>query len=181
MATDKENFETWFARPLERPYPNKDFGFIILMSTLPLLERYVRRKENIQSDNLGGTWFYDRFTIIFPEVTAQLAIPFWKACRHGLLHESRFITEWSNRPVYAVLLHGVPTPIAVNSKDPLIFFVEPEHFSSRVLQTIRNDFGVYSLAGELPTTMISQDSIEATLSTEAKAPFSSLNIRFQPK
>jgi hypothetical protein len=58
MATDKENFETWFARPLERLYPNQDFGFIILMSTLPLLERYVRRKDQAAEVDLTTvvTW-----------------------------------------------------------------------------------------------------------------------------
>jgi hypothetical protein len=48
MPTDRGNFEAWFVRPLECLYPKAEqFGFIIVMVTFPLLERYLRQKENI--------------------------------------------------------------------------------------------------------------------------------------
>jgi len=186
MATDQENFDAWFGRPLERLcLDKKEFGFIILMTTLPLLERYVRRKEKIESRALGPP-FYDRFAMIFPELeTPQLAMPFWNACRNGLLHRATFRSEWDKKPVYAMIIReNMPAPIGISSKNPLTFICEPGLFCSRVLETIHNDFGVYSLASELPTTMTVQDSIEATLGMDAKLVLSSsdmLNIRSKLK
>jgi hypothetical protein len=96
MATDRENFEAWFVQPLMRLFPKKEFGFIVVMSTLPLLERYVRRKERIPSGvGLQNTSFYDGVLRIFPEIgSADLVRPFWKVFRHGLLHETTFHSKW---------------------------------------------------------------------------------------
>ena len=43
MATDRENFQAWFVKPLKKLYKNPDAGFPIMMIAFPLLERYLRR------------------------------------------------------------------------------------------------------------------------------------------
>jgi hypothetical protein len=153
MATDRENFENWFVRPLKWLYEDKHCGCIILMSTLPLLDRYVRQKEEIRSDGLSSQ-FYERFAKIFPEIgEPALVAPFWRVFRHGLLHRGTFETRSGGRPVRGMLIGIGTAPLAVDSKTDLFFRLDAELFSLRVLETILNDFEVYSRTGDLLTTM----------------------------
>jgi hypothetical protein len=46
-----------------------------LRRLFPVLERYVRRKENILSDDLGKTRFYDRFAIVRLDPSRCDAVP----------------------------------------------------------------------------------------------------------
>jgi hypothetical protein len=43
----RKDFELWFGRMLEDLYPNRDAGFVIVMTVFPLLERYLRQKLNL--------------------------------------------------------------------------------------------------------------------------------------
>ncbi len=67
MSDNHDNFVKWFKEPLNCLYQNTDAGFIILMGSLPLLERYLRQKTGIFEDKLDPT-FYKAFTDIFPSI-----------------------------------------------------------------------------------------------------------------
>jgi hypothetical protein len=83
------------------------------MATLPLLERHVRKKENIQpDDNLGNTTFYRGLVTIFPEIGSETsARAFWTTCRHGLLDQSTFQSNWRGKPAYVWIVPNVPVAI----------------------------------------------------------------------
>jgi hypothetical protein len=151
MPTDRGNFEAWFLRPLECLYPKvEQFGFIIVMVTLPLLERYLRQKENVLGITLKQE-FYIALEGLFPELGGQRdeARKFWSLCRNGLLHRSTF-----NGPgIY--LVRDLNTPVVVDRGDPanIVFRLDPVAFARKVLATISEDFEVYanSLTSPLPT------------------------------
>ena len=77
------------------------------------------------------------------------------------------------KPVHVAVVRDWPVAIRVVSKSPLIFTLVPELFSKTVLDKILADFDDYSLAKELPKTMLIQNAVEVTLSAEAKAMLSS--------
>lgn len=47
MADDQTNFIRWFKNPIRELQTNVDAGFIVVMVSLPLLERYLREKTGI--------------------------------------------------------------------------------------------------------------------------------------
>jgi hypothetical protein len=148
MPTDRGNFEAWFVRPLECLYPKAEqFGLIIAMVTLPLLERYLRQKKNITGVKLPPE-FYTELEELFPELKGQ-AGKFWNLCRNGLLHRSTF-----NGPgIY--LVRDLNIPVVADRGDPanVAFRLDPVAFARKVLATISGDFEVYanSLTSPLPT------------------------------
>jgi hypothetical protein len=148
MQTDRENFEAWFVRPLECLYPKvEQFGFIIVMVTLPLLERYLRQKENIGTEGYKQQ-FYVALEGLFPDLQGQRdeTRTFWKLCRHGLLHRGTF-----NGPGIC-LVRDLNKPVVVNRGDPenIVFHLDPVAFAQKVLATISGDFEVYATSLTLP-------------------------------
>jgi hypothetical protein len=68
MATHRANFESWFVKVLESLYPCRDAGFVILMTTFPLLERYLRQRVGLAAENNTLTLpFYDELLNLLPE------------------------------------------------------------------------------------------------------------------
>jgi len=66
MSENLDNFSKWFKNPLSRLHKNTDAGFIILIVSLPLLERYLREKTgNFENPTLDDK-FYDEFVNLFP-------------------------------------------------------------------------------------------------------------------
>jgi hypothetical protein len=144
---DRKNFETWFVGPLERLYPEvEQFGFIIVMVTLPLLERYLRQKKNLGTEGYNKK-FFGALEELFPDLLGQTET-FWKPCRNGLLHRGTF-----NGPGIR-LVRDMNRPIEVNRDDPanIVFHLDPVAFAQKVLATITGDFEVYatSLTSPLP-------------------------------
>jgi hypothetical protein len=64
MNKNYDNFVMWFKKPLEMLYPNGDAGFIVLMTSLPLIERFLREASGTHEDNLNDK-FHDEFAKIF--------------------------------------------------------------------------------------------------------------------
>ena len=53
MTSNIENFKSWYVQVLEMLYEHRDAGIAVLMISLPLLERYIRRKHNLAlADNI---------------------------------------------------------------------------------------------------------------------------------
>jgi hypothetical protein len=161
MQTDRQNFEAWFVQPLESLYPKvEQFGFIIVMVTLPLLERYLRQKENITGDTLKQE-FYIALERLFPELQGQRdeTRKFWRLCRNGLLHRSTF-----NGPgIYLVRNLNTPVVVARGDQSDFVFHLDPVAFSKKVLATIGDDFEVYANSLTSPLPVISPLRTDATV------------------
>jgi hypothetical protein len=126
MPTDRENFEAWFARPLETLYDREECGFIIVMVTLPLLERYLQQKVKLIPKRRRREAFFAAFEQLFP--LGGKAETFWWMCRSGLLHQGTF----NGRGVFIV--HGQNEPLALAAEaSGQGFRLEPVVFAQKVL------------------------------------------------
>lgn len=68
MNNNLENFKKWFSGILENIYPNQNAGFVILMISFPLLERYLREKSGVHEGKLNDD-YYTNLRSIFPELS----------------------------------------------------------------------------------------------------------------
>jgi hypothetical protein len=143
----QEEFRRWFPLVLEKLYPVRDAGFVILMVAFPLLERLIREKACVP----GGSGFDARLSEelfgIFPELqNAQQAIKFWQVFRHGLLHQATLFTldiKGETLPT-GRLTHDIPGAIAVESDGS--FSLHPVLFAKRVLACIDTEFNLFAKA-----------------------------------
>lgn len=109
MSTHRDNFDSWYKKMLELLYPHRDAGFPILLITFPLLERYLRQKTGLASDEKLSDGFFDELTQIFPVLTSRVrARNLWQIYRNGLVHEITF----SHQARSGVLM---PTGSRINS------------------------------------------------------------------
>lgn len=148
MSSNFENFKAWYVQVLEGLYEKPDAGIAVLMISLPLLERYLRRKhrltpaDNMTDDAMGG------LCAMFPGFGAiAQARKFWNVYRHGFLHQA---TVSRNAKGGAVLPDGwltldIAEPIRVEPDGS--FTVNPVVFSKKVIDIISNDFSTFE-AGE---------------------------------
>ena len=74
MSTHRANFDAWYKEVLDLLYPRRDAGFAILLVAFPLLERYLRQKTGLTSDQNLSDAFFDG-----EELLADL--PQWLASR----------------------------------------------------------------------------------------------------
>jgi hypothetical protein len=88
MTDNMNNFVRWFKKPLAQLYTNSDAGFIVLMASLPLLERFLRQKSGDHEQTTLTDNFYREFIVLFPSVkNIDNAKKVWTLFRHGLLHQ----------------------------------------------------------------------------------------------
>ena len=162
MPTDRENFEAWFVQPLETLYDKEEFGFIIVMVTLPLLERYLRLKAKLPIGKPNKA-FFAAFEKLFP--LGGKASTFWWMCRNGLLHQGTF----NGRGVFIV--HGQSEPLAVDGA--AFFLLQPVVFTQKVLAAILSSFEEYaSMEPALPKVfwLLAPGAKPPTLGTGAPPP-----------
>ena len=57
MNDTQERFTMWFKKPLEGLYEDPNAGFVILIATLPLLERFLREKSGVGERDLNDDFF----------------------------------------------------------------------------------------------------------------------------
>lgn len=77
----------WYSGILEGFYSNENAGFVILMISFPLIERYLREKSGVHEGQLNDS-FYSELQTIFPAIADQeTAKQFWHVYRNGLLHQ----------------------------------------------------------------------------------------------
>ena len=83
MAKTYDNFLKWFKEPLHCLYKNDDAGFVILIISLPILERYLRQKSGVYEGKLNSQ-FYGAFLKMFPSIKNEgIARRFWDVYRNG--------------------------------------------------------------------------------------------------
>ena len=103
MATNYENYRSWYADLLPTLFPDRNAGFIILMVALPLLERYLRQIVGLgPKDNLNEDCMKE-LCKLFPELPDKTASrQFWDVFRNGILHQVTLSRE-NRKGVYCLL------------------------------------------------------------------------------
>ncbi len=147
MKEHQDNFLKWFKEPLTALYGNEHAGFVILMISIPLLERYLREKSGVHEGELNSQ-FYGAFLGVFP--TAQnheVAKKFWQVYRNGLLHQVTLSRQDRKGRIMpnAGVHESAPELEYRNADDE--FTVSPRKFSETVLKAIEADFLVFLGSG----------------------------------
>lgn len=155
MNAHSANFDAWYKKVLDLLYPHRDAGFAILLIAFPLLERYLRQRTGLTSDQSLTDPFFDELVRLFPTLkTATMARNFWQIYRNGLLHEITLSRQARS---------GTPMPVGWVSHDkPLItietdgsIWINPVEFAKHVIATIEADFATFentsASSARLPT------------------------------
>jgi len=146
MTDNMNNFVRWFKEPLAQLYTNIDAGFIVLMASLPLLERYLRQKSGVHEERLTDD-FYREFVVLFPSVRdTDNARKVWTLFRHGLLHQGTIkIITGKGDTTLAVGVHNNANEIEISgySSAGLTVKVSPMKFSEKVIAAIERDFSTF--------------------------------------
>jgi hypothetical protein len=138
------NFQKWFKEPLSSLYANIDAGFIILMISLPLLERYLREKSHAyQVDRLPENYFSE-LVKIFPDLhNVDVARKFWRVYRHGLLHQATLQVK-DPSTILSVSVHNEAREIEYGySSEGDTFCVSPINLSKKIISLIEADFQTF--------------------------------------
>jgi len=138
MNENRANFKNWYVDILAGLYPNREAGFVILLVTFPLLERYLREKSGIHEQLNLDPRFYQKLLDLFPELeTIDEPPKFWEAYRHGLLHQ---VTIGHKRRKSGVS-HDLESTLKTDSSGK--FWLHPVKFAKRVIQQIEDDFSTF--------------------------------------
>lgn len=143
MKSALDNFRSWYKSVLTRLYPDRDAGFVILMTAFPLLERYLRQKVKLGNKAALDDKFFNQLVNFFPALLSKdNAKNFWQVYRNGLLHEVTLSTE--NRKGTGMptgwLSHDRPS---IEIEQDGSFLVNPVDFTERVLAIIEADFSTF--------------------------------------
>jgi hypothetical protein len=146
MSKNSDNFIKWFKQPITTLQKDPDAGFVILMISLPLLERYLRQQSGVFENPGLDERFYDCFLKLFPSIKdTKITRKFWETYRHGLLHQAAIK---SADGVIQAGVHNAAHEIQVGyDKYGWTFTVSPNGFSQKVLDTIESDFATFDAAG----------------------------------
>jgi len=145
MTPEEAQFKEWWARPIEELAPNAHNGFALLALSLPILERFLREKSGLGEERVLDNSFYNELRALLPDLSSNdIARRFWRAYRHGLLHQATFSLKADS---------GAATPsVWINPKQPEVvchdpakgsFTVNARKFSETVLATIRTEFSTF--------------------------------------
>lgn len=155
MSTHRPNFDAWYKRVLDLLYPHRDAGFAILLIAFPLLERYLRQKMGLTSDENLSDAFFDKLTQLFPALkTTATARNFWQIYRNGLLHEITLSHQTRSGTLMPAgwVSHDKPL-ITINPDGSM--WINPVEFAQHVVSTIEADFatfeGTSAASTRLPT------------------------------
>jgi hypothetical protein len=145
--TDKRTyFNCWFRDVVVRLTADPDAGFVVLITSLTLLERYLREKSNNDERRQLDDRFFDEFIKLFPQIPDVLvARKFWNVARHGLMHQATFKTRLDSSET--ILEIGVDDAVDVISYDSHgnehCFLVSPTKFAEVTIATIEGDFPTF--------------------------------------
>ncbi len=144
MSSNFGNFKSWYVQVLEDLYKKRDAGIAVLMVSLPLLERYLRRKHNLAPEDSMAEAAMGGLCTMFPALgSATQARAFWNVYRNGFLHQatvSRSTKGGASLPD-GWLTHDIAEPIRVEPDGS--FTVNPVLFSKKVISTISGDFASF--------------------------------------
>jgi len=148
MDNHLTNFRAWYVKVLEGLYPRRDAGIAILMISFPLLERYLRQANGLNSEQNLDDKCMGTLRVVFP---ALLDIPtawnFWRVYRNGFLHQatlSLHARKGVSLPAGS-LTHDVASPVTINSDGSLV--LHPRLFSQHVVRTIEAEFATFAGSG----------------------------------
>lgn len=138
--TNRVHFDRWFKQQIDKLVEDRDAGFVLVMVTFPLLERYLRQKTGAPPKS---PFYVSGLLNVLPELrTRQDAERFWRVYRHGLLHNVT-MSETS---------HGLTHDLdIVEIQQDGKVWLNPVLFARRVLATIENDFEVFEKGHPIPT------------------------------
>jgi hypothetical protein len=142
MNKNYDNFVIWFKKPMEMLYPNGDAGFVVLMTSLPLIERFLREVSGAHEGNLNDR-FHDDFAKIFDLKNRDDARTFWQIYRNGLLHQAALCGVNRNGTILPRAALSGHAPLITYDANENIFYVHPEDFARRVVKVIEDDFATY--------------------------------------
>ena len=168
MNTNRDNFRAWYSKVLDGLYSDQNAGFVILMISFPLLERYLREKSSVHEGKLNAS-FYSELQRIFPVITTQeTAKQFWQVYRNGLLHQVTLsLKNKKGIQMPAGWLHQDVDLLKIDGSGN--FWVHPAKFAKIVIEVIENDFetfeGQHSDSHPLPRV---HPTILGTSSTDLK-------------
>jgi hypothetical protein len=83
MNDNLANFNRWFKEPLLEMQGNPEAGFIVVMISLALLERYLREKSGVPENDGVNASFHREFTKLFPWIGSDQARHFGKSADMG--------------------------------------------------------------------------------------------------
>jgi hypothetical protein len=148
---DRENFEKWFASPIEKMLCNPSAGFALVLTAFPLLERYVTRRCRAKD---GSDCFYVELQKMFSEAIAdkKAAKRFWHGYRNKILHEVTIEQR-------DLLLSDRGNAALETMADGSVR-LHPALFARRVVDTIRGDFDTF--ASGLPLASVVTVTVRGT-------------------
>lgn len=158
MLSDIEKFDRWYVAPLERLYADRDSGFVLLLISFPVLERYIRQKCGVSPDVSLPDSCMKLLCFIFPSLKdCRTARMFWNVYRNGLLHQVTLSLKSRRGAELPAgwLSHDGTESICVDIQGS--FLLNPVLFSQQVVRTVRGDFdvfaGVSTSAPQLPVVL----------------------------
>ncbi len=153
MNMHRANFDAWYKGVVDLLYPQRDAGFAILLITFPLLERYLRQRTGLTSDQTLTDEFYNHLTQLFPELkTSAIAKSFWQVYRNGLLHEIALSRQTHKGTVLPTGWVSHDKPLITIEVDGSMW-LNPVEFSQRVVATIEADFATFEGASPASTRL----------------------------
>ena len=155
-----ENFKAWYVDVLDSLYPRRDAGIAVLMISLPLLERYLRRKHGVRPNDTMTDAAMDGLRGLFPALPSVAeARAFWNVYRNGFLHQATVST--STRGGAALpdgwLTHDIAEPVRVERDGS--FTVHPVLFSQVVVDAISADFSTFEAVAPVLPQVVRRDPV----------------------
>jgi hypothetical protein len=144
MSDNWNNFNAWYVAILESLYERRDAGIAVLMISLPLLERYLRRKHSLRPEDNMTDVAMNGLCLMFPALKGpHEARAFWNVYRNGFLHQATVskATKGGMALPDGWLTHDITEPVRVEPDGS--FTVNPVLFSKVVLATISKDFAAF--------------------------------------
>jgi hypothetical protein len=174
--SDRENFEKWFKQPLGRLWKEDHTGFVILMITLPLLERLLRELSGIgnrRNLNEDDQFYKALVDLLSPEITElKVAKIFWNVYRNGLLHQATLKLSDEVNSIGVHQNEGMPVITAEEEVGGgWNFRVKPVEFSQRVLTAIEADFPTFADAATSPDHPLASVTGTPGFSGASRPPF----------
>ncbi len=146
MTTTQDYFNSWFRDVLRELRNKPDAGFVVVISSIALLERYLRQKSGIGECRSLGDPFYDELRKLFPKIPDKnVAKILWRVCRHGLMHQATFnVKANQGATISEVGLDDSGEAIdCIQSGTAYNFKISPTKFSEKVIETIEKDFSTF--------------------------------------
>ena len=146
------DFERWYVQVLQKLYLDTDAGFVVLLVTLPILERYIRYRCSIRQEDVLSDDGYIELISLFPELEKlETAKAFWRACRHGLLHQLTFFPEARSTSALPSIIPNYSIPSAIGVEADGAIAVHPVLFSKKVVDRVLREVETFWRAKEKST------------------------------